>query len=197
MQCTHRRRTIRSVAIVLGPIVAACVVACSPWQAGAQRDVVEHGIRFDVLKENADGSKVGNLAADTVIDGYPCRKGFVGFHADWRLDECHLATAYERNGINTVLFPHDVVVQGYPCRGTRAGGFMTVFYPTGELHWFFSKTPQQVGEFTCADSLFEAIYLHPDGRLRRCKLDAPATVDGVRYKKGTVLRLDPEGRVHR
>ena len=194
-------------------VILVSVVACAPWKVGADKDVVRNGIKFEAFRETSDGSKMGNLAEDTEIDGWPCRRGFVNFHADWRLDECHLSREYERNGIvmpqgtrvfpdkrgnpGVCLFPHDVRVQGFNCRGNRTGGFMTAFYPDGQLHWFFTREPVTVDSVTCAASLFEAIYLHPDGRLRQCKLEEPVTLGGKEFQKGFVIHLDEAGEVSR
>ena len=72
---------------------------------------------------------------------------------------------------------------------------MTAFYPGGQLHWFYTRDPVTVGGITCADSLFEAIYLHPDGRLRQCKLKESVIIEGQKYPKGWVIQLDPAGAV--
>ena len=182
---------------------------CSLWELGAERDLVRNGIGFESLRENSDGSSIGKLAEDTVIEGWPCRQGFVAFHAGWRLDECHLSREYERNGIvmpegtrvfpdkagnpGICMFPHDTNVQGYLCRGSRSGGFMTAFYASGRLHWFYSRDPVMVNGITCKNSLFEAIYLHPDSRLRQCQLDQPVALEGKKHPRGAVIHLDQTG----
>ena len=184
---------------------------CAPWEVGADKNVVRNGIKYEVFRENDDGSTMGNLAEDTVIDGWPCRRGFINFHADSRLDECHLSREYERNGIvmpagtrvfpdksgnpGVCLFPHDVNVQGYPCRGNKSGGFMTAFYANGRLHWFYTRHPVEVNGLSCKNTLFQAIYLHPDGRLQKCKLDKPVTIDGVDYPSGFIIQLNRAGAV--
>ncbi len=203
----------RIVALFLLSAGLSFTAACVPWQVGAEKNVVRNGITFETFRENDDGSKMGNLAEDTVIDGWPCRQGFVDFHPDWRLDECHLSRDYERNGVfmpaatrvfpdrlgnpGVCLFPRDVTVQGYICRGNPSGGFMTAFYPNGRLHWFFTREPVEVDGVTCKDSWFEAVYLHPNGRLKQCKLDRSVTIGGVEYPKGSVVRLDEAGVVIR
>jgi hypothetical protein len=195
------------------PLLILITEGCSFWEVGAENDVVKNGIKFEAFRENDDGSKLGNLAEDTVIEGWPCRQGFVNFHADWRLDECHLSREYERNDIvmpegtrvfpdrrgspGVCLFPHDVEIQGYLCRGNRRGGFMTAFYPYGQLHWFYSREPVVVDGVTCKDSLFEAIYLHPNGRLKQCKLDKVVIIDGMEYPRGLIISFDQEGKVRR
>ena len=70
-------------------VILGSTVACAPWEVGADKNVVRNEIKFDAFRESNDGSKMGNLAEDTEIDDWSCRRGFVNFHADWRLDECH------------------------------------------------------------------------------------------------------------
>lgn len=191
-------------------VILIFTAGCAPWEVGAENNVVKNEIKFEAFRENDDGTKIGNLAEDTVIEDWPCRQGFVSFHADWRLDECHLSREYERNSIvmpegtrvfpdrrgnpGVCLFPYDVEVQGYRCRGNRRGGFMTAFYPYGQLHWFYSREPVEVDGVTCKDSLTEAIYLHPDGRLQQCKLEKAIKIEGVEYQKGFIIQFDRAGK---
>jgi hypothetical protein len=209
----HKDRFVWITALLLVFVIPGSMLGCAPWEIRAEKNVVKNGIRFEAFRENDNGSKMGNLAEDTVIDGWPCRQGFVDFHADWRLDECHLSREYERNGIvmpegtrvfpdkfgnpGICLFPRDVNIQGYLCRGNRSGGFMAAFYTNGKLHWFYTRRPVVVDGVTCSDSLFEAIYLHPDGGLRQCKLEKSIMVEGVRYQKGFVIHFDQAGAVIR
>ena len=184
---------------------------CAPWQVGAEKDVVKNGIRFETFREQKDGTKLGILAEDTVIDGWPCKKDFIVFYPDWRLDELQLSRDYERNGIfmpegtrvfpnaaggpGTCMFPRDMEIQGYLVRGTGINGFMTRFYRTGRLMLFWSREPVEVEGVVCTDSLFKGIYLHDNGRLRECTLDKPATINEVGYSKGTRVQLDESGKV--
>ena len=203
-------RCIKAI-LILG--LLAGTTGCSPWQVGAETDVVKNGIRFQSFRELDDGSKLGTLVEDTVIDGWPCEKGFVAFHPDWRLDELQLSRDYERNGVfmpagtwvfpdargnpGTCMFPRDMEIQGYICRGSGMGkaGFMTRFYSTGRLRLCWPREPVQVDGFVCKDSLFTGISLHNNGRLQECILDQPATLSSITYLKGTRLRLDASGKV--
>ena len=203
------------MAAVLLFIILSNTVGCSPWQVSAEKNVVKNGIKFDTFRENDDGTKMGILAEDMVIDGWPVKKDFIVFYPDWRLDELQVSRDYERNGVfmpegtwvfpdkqgnpAICMFPHDVEVQGYLCRGSWMGkeGFMTAFYASGKLHWFYSRDPVVVDGVTCKDSLFEAIYLHPDGRLQQCKLDKAVTIKGVEYPGGFIIHLDQTGKVRR
>ncbi len=206
----------RSAMMVILIFVSSLFTAgCSPWQVGAERDVVKNGIKFDTFRESDDGTKLGVLTEDMVIDGWPVKKDFIVFHPDWRLDELQLSQDYERNGVfmpegtwvfpdkrgnpTIVMFPRDVEVQGHLCRGSRMnkGGFMTAFYASGKLHWFYSRDPLVVDGVTCKDSIFEAIYLHPDGRLKQCLLDEKATIDAWEYPRGSRILIDEAGNASR
>ena len=63
-------------------LILICTVGCELWEIGAENNVVKNGIKFEAFRENDDGTKIGNLAEDTVIEGWPCRQGVVNFHAD-------------------------------------------------------------------------------------------------------------------
>jgi hypothetical protein len=76
-------------------------------------------------------------------------------------------------------------------------GVMTTFYANGKLHWFYSRDPVVVDGVSCKDSLFEAIYLHPDGRLKQCKLDEAVTIGGAVYSRGYIIHVDQAGKVHK
>ena len=43
------------------------------------------------VPETDEGTKMVVLAKDTVIDGWPCKKSLIVFHADWRLNELQLS----------------------------------------------------------------------------------------------------------
>jgi len=197
--------------IVIGALLAAA--ACAPWKLGAEKNVTRNGIRFETFRELDDGAKLGTLYEDTVIDGWPCKKDFIVFHPDWRLDELQLSRDYERNGVfmpegtwvfpdaeggpGTCMFPRDMEIQGYLVRGSGMGksGFMTRFYRSGRLMLFWSRDPVEVDGVICKDSLFDGIYLHDNGRLRECILDKDGTIGAAVYPKGTRLRLDESGNV--
>ena len=209
----HKASLLWMVAVLL--VTMSCTMACSPWQVGAEKNVVKNGIKFDTFRENDDGTKMGILAEDMVIDGWPVKKDFIVFYPDWRLDELQVSRDYERNGVfmpagtwvfpdkegnpAICMFPRDMEVQGHLCRGSWMGkeGFMTAFYASGKLHWFYSRDPVVVDGVTCKDSLFEAVYLHPDGRLQQCKLDKAVTIEGVEYRRGFIIHFNQAGKVRR
>ena len=194
-------------------VILTYATGCAPWQIGAEHDVVKNGIAFKDFRENKDGSKIGNLAKDTEIDGWPCKQGFIAFHADWKLDELQLSKDHERNGIfmpagtwvfpdkngnpGVCIFQRDIEIQGYLCRGSGSGkqGFMTSFYASGKLKQFFSRDPVTVNGVVCDDSLFHGISLHENGSLKQCKLNSQVDIGGVSYRSGSIICLDESGKV--
>jgi len=209
----RRRLLVRCMTSILMLGLLSIMGGCAPWEIGADKDVVKNGIRFESFRELDNGSKMGVLIEDTVIDGWPCKKDFIVFYPDWRLDELELSQDYERNGVfmpegtwvfpdargnpGTCMFPRDMEIQGYMCRGSRGGksGFMTRFYSTGKLMLFWSREPVEVDGVVCKDSLFTGISLHESGRLQECILDEPVTINATSYPKGTTLRFDELGNL--
>lgn len=207
----HLGGTIKWPIAILLALFLSGVTGCASWKTGAEKNVVENGIQFELFNESKDGRKLGTLARDMVIQGWPARKDFVVFHPDWRLDELHLFRDFERNGIfmpvgtrvfpneqgnpGVVCFSRDTEVQGYIIKGNRSGGYMTGFYPNGRLKWFYPRDPVVIDEITCTDSLWEEVQLYPDGRLRQCKLGKSVSIAGTEYSSGSVIRLDQSGNV--
>lgn len=186
---------------------------CALWEIGAEKDVVKNGLRFKKFREFDDGSKLGTLFEDTVIDGWPVAGDFVVFHSDWRLDELQLSRDYERNGVfmpkgtwvfpnaagnpGVCMFPRDIEMQGYLVRGSRAGkkGFMTYFYNSGKLRLFWSRDPVVVDGVTCKDTILQGILLHENGRLRSCTLEKQTIIGTTTFGKGARISLDEAGNV--
>ncbi len=75
-------------------------------------------------------------------------------------------------------------------------GWKTSFYPSGSLKYFYSRRPVAVEGVLCKAGLTRGISLHENGRLHKCPLAEATTVEGIEYPKGTLLRLDPNGRPH-
>lgn len=202
---------------ILGILMIAlffCTSACAPWQVGAEKNVVKKGIRFDAFREEEDGQKLGLLTGDTVIDGWPCREGFVALHGNWKPEELQLAEDYRRNGIpfpaktwvfvdeqgnpTACMLPRDVEIQGHICRGGWGGkeGVMVSFYPGGELKQYFCREDPVIDGVPCSGSVFHCgITLHENGRLKQCRLADDATIQGAACEKGSVLRFERNGTV--
>lgn len=198
---------------VLLLVVLVSTVACAPWHIGAEKNVTRNGIDFETFRELKKGSKLGILARDTVIHGWPCRKGFIVFRSDWRLEELQLCCEHQRNGITMpaatwvfpnregnpgiCMFPHDLEIQGLPCRGSKMGksGYMTSFYDNGKLKHFFTREAVMVGGVPCKGSASCGISLHEDGQLKQCMLSRAGTIGGVAYPNDSVLCFDQAGTV--
>jgi len=206
------RKTMAMICLVLA--AGAPVLACAPWQIGAEKNVVKNGIRFDSFREGEDGQKLGILAGDTVIDGWPCRKGFVVLHGNWKPDELQLAKGHRRNGIDfpaktwvfvdeqgnpkACMLPRDLEIQGHRCRGGWGGkeGVMVSFYPGGALKYYCCREDPVIDGVPCDGSMFHCgITLHENGRLKQCRLAEDTTIGGVAYSKGSVLRFAGDGTV--
>jgi hypothetical protein len=191
-----------------------CTIFCAPWQIGAEKNVEKNGIAFETFREQEDGTKLGILAGDTVIDGWPCAAGFVVLYPDWRPDELKLSRDFERNGIPfpsgtwvfpdeqgnpaACMMPRDVEIQGHLCRGGWGGkeGVMVSFYPGGQLKQYFCREDPVIDGVPCNGSVFACgITLHENGRLQQCKLAKDTTIGGVEYPRGAVLRFDRAGHV--
>lgn len=207
-----RGRAVQAFPLLV--VLFGTLACCAPWQVGAEKNVVKNGIAFQTFKEQDNGSKLGILAADTVIDGWPCKQGFIVFYPDWRLDELLLFRDYERNGVSmpagtwvfpnkegnpgVCMFPRDVEIQGCLCRGSWMGkeGVMTSFHGNGKLKHFYSRKTALVDGVPCKGSVFSSgIRLHENGRLQECVLSEAATIEGVKHPKGTKLRFDPQGKL--
>ena len=185
------------------------------------KNVVKNGVHFDKLcySKLITGKYKGaiviecDLADDTIIQGYPCKKGFVSFNSDWSLSELTLSQSFEFNHftmpaetyivfgrtkhIQSCNFPRDVKVQGHLCRGGRGGpeGVVTSFYENGYLKSFFSRNDIEIDGILCKGSLFNIIGLHDNGRLSQCNLAKTTTIDGTEYNEKSKINLDREGNV--
>jgi hypothetical protein len=84
------------------------------------------------------------------------------------------------------------VIDGHPCRGRWKVD--TAFHPNGRVRAFFPPDTIEIDGVACAASVFHPVYLHPDGRLRQCKLARDVTIDGQTIERGETLRLDEAGR---
>ena len=144
---------IRKVAMKrLGKLVAVCVVVA-----------LGCGVTQTAVAAPADSTRK-KLHQNTVIQGYPCAKGYTWFYADGKLDNCWVSqeTQYGEaliprgsllylkpdGRLYFVMLAHDSEVAGVKCSGGNwllgpAEGAMTSFYPSGKL-WACSLAVDQV-----------------------------------------------------
>jgi len=194
------------VLVAVGLLFAA---GCSEWQ----HDVTLQGVTFSKVRTVADGRLIGQIPADTVVQGRPCAQGWLHLHPNG-VPAVFAATReiamarftipagtwvfQDRDGVVTICaFPQETLVQGHLCRGSGgAKGVQTSFYPDGALRQFFPVNPAVIDGVPCATGLIRgSIELHENGRLKSCMLGDDLVRDGVKLGKGTRIALTPEGRI--
>jgi hypothetical protein len=160
-----------------------------------------------ILRHENGRMKRAYLVEETELDGFPCQR-WVWWYDDGRLDNLELASDLEVQGhqfpSGTRIFfdadgrlahawlSRDTVIDGRPCRGRSK--IDTAFHPNGRVRAFFPPDVYEIDGVSCAASVFHPIYLHPDGRLRQCKLARGVTLDGRAFERGQTLNLDESGR---
>ena len=160
-----------------------------------------------ILRHEDGGMRRAFLLEETELAGFPCRD-WVWWYEDGRLDNLELARDLAVQGhdfpAGTRLFfdregrlahawlSKDSVIDGRPCRGRLK--IDTAFHPNGHVRAFFPPDPLEIDGVPCTASVFHPVYLHPDGRLKQCKLARAVTLDGRTFEKGVTLVLDESGR---
>ena len=188
-----------SVVLLLGSVTLG---ACR-----APQDPADLPFRTGSLLRHPDGAlQRAYLVEPTELEGFPCQ-GWTWWYEDGRLDNLELSRDLTVQGhafpAATRLFfdnegrlahawlSADVVVDGRPCRGRWK--IDTAFHPNGRVRAFFPREPYEIDGVLCTASLFNPIYLHPDGRLKQCKLARDVTLDGRTFRKEERLVLDEAG----
>ncbi len=177
------------------------------------RNVTQNGIEFAKYRQGrGTGTHIGVLKKDTVIQGYPCKKGWVHFYPDWSLKRFFLNESMtindnfipyktwvklnEEGQIILCTFPHDTLIRGHLCQGTGGTkGTQTSFYPDGKLRGFYPPKAVVIEGIPCKKTPFFNVHLHKNGRLEYCKLAEDTVINGVEYKKNTKMYFDSEGNV--
>lgn len=144
------------------------------------------------------GTHRKHLDQPTVIQGYPCAKGYAWFFPDSHLNRCSMARDFDLgearlpSGSVIELFPdgslryvmlqHNTTLNGVPCAGGGplgpAEGSVTILYPSGKLKSCYLVEDQTVQGVPCArGGLWMAVagHEHPvefydTGKLRSCGL---------------------------
>jgi hypothetical protein len=158
-------------------LCASALTACTPAQTHSERR---------------------KLARETVIQGYPCAKGYAWFHPGGSLDSCTVAqeVAFGEARIpagsiigltpdgkpKNVRMSHDAAIRGWIFQGGgplgAAEGSMVAFYPSGRLREGFLAGDQTIDGVPCAHGGLATTVVHgdpsvwfgEDGRLERCRL---------------------------
>ncbi len=192
--------------VVFWLLTVMLLSGCNKWE----KDVVINGIKFAKFSHS---SMKGCLSEDSLIQGYPCKKGFVFFYDNGNLSTFQFSKPFEfsdfvipaktwgmldKEGcIYICFFSEDTKVQGCPCRGSLMGreGIQTSFHKNGKLNCFFSRTDIEIDGILCKGSVFHLIGLHDNGKLRNCTLAKMMVINGKEYQKGTKVEFDKEGNL--
>lgn len=140
------------------------------------------------------------LAQDTVIQGYPCAKGYAWFYPSGHLNRCAVSsqTAFGEARIPAgsiiqlrpdgttqyVMLAHNTRVAGYDARGGSflgpSEGDITAFYPSGQLRSVYLVGNQTIQGVPCRGGQWaiftdpvnggDAVEFYKNGTLRSCKL---------------------------
>jgi len=196
----------KRILIVILVVAVMLISGCDEWE----NDVVVNGIKFTRFSHS---SMKGYLAENTLIQGYPCKKGFVFFYDNGNLNTFQFSKPFEFSGfvipaktwgmldrqgsIYICFFSKDTQVQGYPCRGSIMGreGIQTSFHKNGKLNCFFPRKDVEIDGILCKGSVFHPIGLHDNGKLRNCTLAETTIINGKEYQKGSKIKLDKQGNV--
>ena len=192
--------------LTISVVAVMFMAGCDKWE----KNVVVNGIKFARFSRS---SMKGYLAKDTLIQDFPCKKGFVVLYDDESLNTFQFAESFEfgdfvipaktwgmldkEGNIHICFFPRDTKVQGYTCRGSIMGreGIQTSFHKNGKLNHFFPRKDTEIDGILCKASVFHLTGLHDNGKLRNCTLAKTTTINGKEYKKGTKIKLDKDGKI--
>lgn len=195
------RAVARAAVVLLALTLSAC--GCLVPQ-----DPADLPYRTSSILRHENGSlRRAFLVEETELEGLPCRR-WVWWYEDGRLDNFELA---EERVVQGHAFPsgtrlfldregrlahawlaRTTVVDGRPCRGKWK--IDTAFHPNGRVKAFFPPEDHEIDGVLCTASVFHPVYLHPDGRLRQCKLARAVTLAGRTFPRGATLTLDEAGR---
>ncbi len=175
-----------------------------------QKDVEMDGINYKKLRHSKSRTIIGYLSKDSVVQGYPCKAGWIHFYEDSTLQNFTLLDSMTINNVDIpaktwvtlseqgvlvrCAFPENIKIQGYWCRGSGGPkGVMVSFHPNGKIKRFFAPKSVEIDGVPCKGSIFHIIGLHDNGRLMECSLARSVELQGVNYKKGKKLYFDKKG----
>ncbi len=159
------------------------------------------------------------------VQGVSC-SGRIEYYKNGNLEHCSLArddtlsgqlfaagtgVHFTEEGIFEWCFLRKTTeIQGYLCRG-EGHGFMTRFYPNGQIRTAWLAEDQIIQGTPCAKFRFLAALIgwaqggvgykngstgfHENGMLRYCELSENFTIEGKRFRRGDVLRFDQDGKL--
>jgi len=193
------RRAVSAALFLLASLSASCMAAQDPADLPFRTN--------SILRHDNGRLQRACLVEATEIEGFPCQS-WVWWYEDGRLDNLELSVDrevqnhsfpagtrvfFDRDGrLAHAWLSRDTVVGGLPCRGRWK--IDTAFHPNGRVRAFFPPDTFEIDGVQCVASVFHPVYLHPEGRLRQCKLAADVTLDGRTFERGETLTLDASGK---
>jgi len=177
------------------------------------RDTEQQGIPFKKLRcVEPSGIYIGFTDQNFRVDSFEVEKGWVHFHANWKLRVFQTAEPVPLNSfvfpeqtwlfldtlgfITSCVFPEDQLVQEYICRGGGGiKGISTGFYPSGRLKSFYPAENILADNIPCSKTVFFPVTLYENGQLKSCRLSADYSRDGKTYSKGTGIEITPDGTI--
>lgn len=157
------------------------------------------------------------LTQDTVIQTYPCAKGYAWFYADGKLSRCTVSrdTVFGEAQIPSgsiiqlhpdgstwfVMLAHNTTILDYPAMGGSllgpSEGPITSFYPSGHLRSLYLVADQTIQGVPCRSGKWgiltdrrsapNVVEFYENGSLHACKL----TGDYKGHHSGQQVRLRP------
>lgn len=150
------------------------------------KDVKINGIEFEKIRYSCNESDTISIICfmkyDNIIQGYPCKKGWIHFtkEKDLKLfclselfdveniilsENCWILDAQNCN-FTTVVFPNDTIIQAYPISGgCGVKGARTKFYKSGKLKSFFPSKNFVISGTEFKKSIFNSVQISSDGNL--------------------------------
>jgi hypothetical protein len=200
-------RLATPICIVIVALFCSCSVFC--WQ----KNVVQHGIHFKKIRqERGLGIYIGLTDSRNQIEGFQVEKGWVHFHPDWKLKAFQTAAPVDNHGlvlptgtwvfldregqISNCVLPESQNIQGIRCRGGGGvSGITTSFYPSGRLKGAFPASDIVVDGIPCSNTVFYQVTFYENGHLKSCRLSKACIAEGITYKKGARISIDPAGKI--
>ena len=178
-----------------------------------EKEISYNGISFDKVRFHIEGSDTleieGYLSQPTNINGIPC-SNYIVLKEGGRLKKITLSEDFymfditfpkgsllnfKEEGLSCYL-SSNTMVQGFLCSGNYtkkiSKSLETVFYPNGELKWFYPPEDVLINQVYCKGGKSIIIGLYMNGRLMKCTLSQDQIIDGAPYDENTVFFFFPE-----
>ena len=151
MNITTFYKSIVSIILLIG-ILISCIQQ-ERWMRNVKINEVEfEKVRYS-FKDRDTIAIIGFMKKNNEIQGYPCKKGWVHFTKDKKLELFCLSKPYvienislpkeswiiniQNDKFTTVVLPNDATIQELPVKGGKGvKGTRTIFYKNGDLKSF-------------------------------------------------------------